>query len=297
MALVVVLLGAVAGAFYLQHVRQVERLRTGMERVHREQVTPAAGRILPFVDKLEQWTVAAATEGAPEPWADPALRFAGLHDAQGVYLRLPAEAARSRQGIRQAAREMGRDAITRCLGIEPIPLRGLYDRTDFLSPRFLDGLHLENRVMRLRVMEDQLARHVRRDVPLLLHTVRSDYFLLVLQHAERRAEGPVDVFLWDIKRDRPLLRTRVESKGILLPVRVDMGGAKGPRTKPDLKSPGAQDCSIAAEVKALTGEEPLAARRPRVADDDDEDGAEDEPAEGEPPDGADPADGDPQAAD
>jgi hypothetical protein len=257
-ALLVVVVGLIGGMFWWRHARQVEQLRSGMEQLHRERVAPAAARIGEFRHRLEGWITTAATK-EPEPWADPDLKISDLHGAQGVYLRIPADAARSPEAIRQAAREMQPDAITRCLGLNPISLRGMYERLEFLSPRWVDRIHTEDRVMRLRVLEDQLGRHVRRDLPVLLHTLESDYFLLTLQHGPTRAEGPVDVFLWDLKGGRPLLRTRTESKGILLPVRVDMGDAPGTTGKLDPRTAGANDCSIASQVKSLTGEPPIMA--------------------------------------
>ncbi|MFW6050597.1 MAG: hypothetical protein ACODAU_05455 [Myxococcota bacterium] len=269
-----ILLGAafaatLVGLFWLRQARRADALRTNMRTLHGEVVTPAAERIDRFRQRIERWTMRAAEE-APEPWADPRLTFAGLHDAQGVYLRIPAEAAGSPEDIAEAARTMGKDAIARCLGLSPTSLRGLYERTGFLSPDWLAQVDRADGLMRLRVLDDDLARRVKRDLPILLHLLQSDYFLLVLERGDDRREAPVDVYLWDLRENRALLRTRTEAEGLLLPVRISMGDAPRTAGKPKLRSAGAFDCSIAAQVKSLTGERPVSVGKAAEKLEDDE---------------------------
>jgi hypothetical protein len=249
--LVLGLAGGIGGAFWMRHVHQVATVRASIADLHRDAIVPAAARVEAFRAKIEGWVMEAA-KAEPEAWADPSLDLAALHAAQGAYLRVPAKAAQSSDTLARAALQMGPDAITRCLGISPISLRGLYVGLGFLSPHWMTDVDRTDGLMRLRVLENQLGRHVQRDLPLLLHAIDSDYFLLVLQHGEHRAEGPVDVFLWDLRRDRPLLRARTEPRGLLLPVRVEMDGAPlSARSKADPRSAGANDCAIASQVQAV----------------------------------------------
>ena len=60
----------------------------------------------------------------------------------------------------------------------------------------------------------------KRDLPNLMAQIDSDYFLLVLQRGESRREEPVDVFLWDLRKDILLLSMRTVANGKLVPVRL-----------------------------------------------------------------------------
>jgi hypothetical protein len=88
-----------------------------------------------------------------------------------------------------------------------------------------------------------------------LSTLQTDWFLLVLEQGAERRSAPVDVFLWDLKRDQKLLATRVQARGALMPMRVRSSGAPAaPRvTADDLDGSGATDCSIASQIKELAG--------------------------------------------
>lgn len=251
-----VLLGAgavalFAGMLWLRHVQEVDALRDQMLEVHRKVVEPAGERIAKFRHRIEGWITEAAGK-KPESWADSRLRFSNLHDAQGLYLRIPLADAHSPKQIARAALRMNKDSIAACLGLTPISLRGLYERLAFLTPRWKHEVESTDSQMRLRVLDEQLTRHIEHDLPVLMHLLRSDYLLVVLQHGPNRRDAPVDVYMWDLRDDQPLLRTRVQADGILLPVHIAVGNA--PRlVMPKLHSGGANDCSIAAQVKALAG--------------------------------------------
>lgn len=244
----VILLGV---SFGLRQWKRIETLRRDMHTLHAEVVTPAAERVDRFRERLERMVQKAAAE-EPEPWADPRLDLAGLHGAQGLYLRIPAEDAGSSDRIAGAARAMGEDAFARCMGLSPISVRGLYERLDFLSPEWTDQIDEADGLMRLRVLDDELARHVKRDLPMLLHMVRSDYLLLVLERGGG-GDDPVDVHLWDLRDNEPLLRTRVQAGGTLLSARISMGDAPRRAAAAPSESGGARECAIAGEVKALAG--------------------------------------------
>jgi len=155
---------------------------------------------------------------------------------------------------------MGADALIRCLGIAPASARGLYQAGAFLTQAWVDEARTTPERIRLRVLDEQLARSVQVDVPAIATLLSAQYFLLVIQQGQSRRDAPVDVYLWDLREDRPLLRARVQGRGLLLPVRLRFDGvapAPRPETPPSVHSIGAFDCSIAAQIKALTGEAPV----------------------------------------
>jgi hypothetical protein len=250
--LAVVILGG--GGYWVRQRKKAEQLREGILTAYAEQIGPLAKRVRRFRDELEAKIMTAKKDAPADDYVDPRLRLSGLHDAQGLYLRLLADDATDPEAIAEGAAKMDRDAITRCLGLSPISLRGLYERGDFLMEDWVDQVRTADSVMRLRVLQDELQKHIDRDLPMLATLLGSDYFLLVLQQGESRRDEPVDVYLWDLRRDEKLLETRAKAKGLLLPVRIRVGDAPRSATKPSLRSGGANDCSIAAQVKELAGE-------------------------------------------
>lgn len=259
-----VLLGAAGivalfAVYYVRKQQTSEALRHDMLTLHEERLSELSGRYLGFRERLEGMIADAAQAGEPEEWVDPRLNITGLRGGAGLYVRLPIAAARERASIGPAARGAQPDAIMRCLGIAPMNLSGLYEKGEFLTPEWVETLRTEQDQMRLRVLDDQLGRHVQVDVPVITTMMQADWLMLVLQHGENRRDEPVDVFLWDLRRNQPLLRARVQARGLLVPVRLRFEGTgpAAPAADRDARAGAAQDCSIASQLRALTGRAPL----------------------------------------
>jgi hypothetical protein len=248
----------VGTGYWVKRERDARAIRAGILAVHQEQLSGIAVRHARFREKLERWVAAEASRPEPEAWVEPRLKIAGLGSGEGLYLRLRATDATSPERIAAAARGAQPDAILRCMGITAASLRGLYELAGFLGPELVERANATSNVLDLRVIDDELRRRVRRDLPSVVHMMRADWFMLVLERGEDRRQGPVDVYLWDLRSDQKLLSARTRPNGVLVPVRVDVPGAPpSPRARPNPNSSGAIDCSIAAQVKALTGEPAL----------------------------------------
>lgn len=252
----VVLVGGVVGWWQWTQHQKAEALRSDILRAYDAQVAPMGERYRAFRSKLETWTTQAA-QRPPRQHVDARLKISALHRGQGLYLRVPTKAARSADTLAAAARAMELDAIPRCLAIAPISARGIWEMGGVLEPSWRDGARDASGVMRLRVLDDELARRSSRDLPVLANMMRSQWFLLVLQNGENRRDHPVDVFLWDLRRDQQLLAVRVQARGLLVPARIHVEGAPPSPRVEHRQSGGAHDCSIAAQVKELTGEPAL----------------------------------------
>lgn len=261
---------AVVSAYSFYQAREVQRadeLRQQLLASHEHHLTELSTRYQAFRARLERWTMEAAAAGEPEQHVDPRLRIAGLHDGPGLYLRIRASDAGNAEGIARGALSMERDALTRCLGIAPDSARGIYEHGDFLMPEWAEAVEQEHDFLRLRVMDEQLARHITADVPVVTTMMQARYFMLVLQQGENRRDAPVDVYLWDIASETQLLAARIQANGVLLPVSIrsmvpEAPDAPRPETPPSMTSGGANDCSIAAQIKALTGEAPVEVQSP-----------------------------------
>lgn len=285
-----------AGIFTIYAVRQdsrKERLRAEMLAFHETELSEISERYLGFRRRIEELVRQAHEAGEPDNWADPRLNISRLRSGEGLYLRIPAEWADSSERIEGAARAMERDAITRCLGIAAMSMRGLYEKGFFLTPEWVDQVREEQDMMSLRVLEDQLGRYYQVDAPVVQSIMEAEWFLLVLQQGENRRDHPVDVYLWDLRHNQQILRARIQSRGLLVPVRLRFEGTY-PRPapgRPQVQSGGANDCSIASQIRALTGAEPLefesgaavieAARAAEEEAEDDAEGGNEEPSDSE----------------
>jgi len=246
-------LSTLVAVLWMKQDRKASALRSQLVQVHQKELEEPARRYGEFRQKIETLiTEAAAAE--PERYIDRRLRLSGLRSGQGLYLRLPADKAGSPEDIEAAASVSTPDAIAACLGLAPASASGLWDKGGFLKEDWLKQRQAES-VMDLRVTDEMLANKIRADLPAVLHMLRADWFLLVLQHGQDRREHPVDVFLWDLRSSQKLLSARVQSRGLLLPVRIKSKDApyQAPPSVERRTQGSANDCSIAAQLKQLAG--------------------------------------------
>lgn len=257
----VVSVALLGGGYYLKQQQKARELRAAMIRVHEVELAEAREVYAGLRSKLEG-LVADAAGAAPSTVVDPRLHLPGLRGGNGLYLRLPLAAAKSPAEIANAARVSEPDHIANCLGLAPASARGIYEKGEFLTPEFLKKLKAENSVLSLRVQDEMLSRRIRADLPSVLGLARSDWFMLVLQEGENRRDAPVRVFLWGLREEGSelLLRTRVQSQGVLLTTRIlSKTTADARPVDPDRARAGAaNDCSIASQLKQLTEEPPAA---------------------------------------
>jgi hypothetical protein len=238
--------------------READAIRAGILSDYEGQLSPLVRRYRGFRHKIEEWVMSSARAGAPRRYADPRLQIAALHRGTGVYLRLRAEDATDEESIERGARNMEADSIGRCLGIAPISLRGFYEGGRFLMPRWLEELRAEGSVARLKVVAEDYTRRRNREIPNLDNAMDAEYFLLAIERGPNRREHPVDVYMWDLRHDRALLSLRAESTGLLIPARIELPGVpRAPLVRPQAHAQLAADCSIAAQVKEVTGEPAL----------------------------------------
>lgn len=264
--LVLAVLASIAGFFLIQvygRVRAREALREELLARYEAEAAPTADEVNQFITRLNDWVADAGREdAAPATFANEGFRWSEMHDWRGLYLRIEAEHTRDPATIATAAREMTRDAITRCLGVSPVSARGLYELAQFLEPAWVESIRTEEDTMTLRVLEDEMNRRLRRDVPLVRSMLRSHYFLLIVTRGGHSA-GIVDAYVYDLDRGVLLMSTRTRAGGRLIPVRI--GESRGPwPSELDLSRSGAEDCSIAGALRAVAGEPVGIPREPTV---------------------------------
>ncbi|MBN1653229.1 MAG: hypothetical protein JXA30_05575 [Deltaproteobacteria bacterium] len=247
---------AVIAVYRIRENQKAAALRAQIIQVHEKELKEVSNRYRALRDRIEDWIIKASNKTA-DNFIDPRLNINGLRKGKGLYLRIRFGYAVSKDKIAEYAVKAQPDAIAQCLGLEPAWARELYEKGQFLMPQWLTEARRTNQVMRLRVIDDELALRIRRDLPRVVELLKSDWFLLVLQHGETRHDEPVDVFLWDIRRSESLLRARIKAKGMLVPTRFDSKSSPAP-SKPlarDIQGSAADDCSIAAKIKAMAGAE------------------------------------------
>ncbi len=263
-----IILGALALALVATVYQYKERqkavaLRVQILQVHAVKLKDISRNYQVLRTKIEQLVLKAASS-KPDDFADSRLKLAKLRSAKGLYLRLRYSDAVSPEKIAEGAVAVRVDSVAQCLGLEPGSVQELYEKGAFLMPDWdkMEDARTSNNVMRLRVIDDELGLRIRRDLPGVEKLLDPDWLMVVLQQGKTRKKSLVDVFIWDLHRGQSLLRARLQADGLLVPVAFQGEGAPvAPRVKlsekyKETQREAAGDCSIAAQIKALTGETP-----------------------------------------
>lgn len=231
--------------------RKATELRAHIARVHGKDLAAARATYQSFREELERLTMSAASSPTETSIASD-FQLQDLASGRGSYLRIPLESASNAAAIEQAAKNMQPDWIPGCLGLVPTTSRELFEIGQFLLPSFVADLDKQS-VMQLRVRDDTLRRRIRTDLPNLLATTHSDWFMLVLEEGKNRRDEPVRMFVWDLKRNTLLLRARVRSQGVVVNSRILTQGTEhaAPSQSADNHAEATNDCSIASALRQL----------------------------------------------
>jgi hypothetical protein len=170
-----------------------------------------------------------------------------------VYLRVKADAVKSPEQVASAGLDTLPDAIARCLGLTPHPVPELFVRGSFLEKEWIERARDADSVLRLRVVAEELRQRSARDLPFVTEALGASWFLLVLERGDNRREAPVDVYLWDLKSNKLLLSSHVKAEGSLVAARIAVTGVKPGNYASGAQTGAAQDCSIASQLRTLTG--------------------------------------------
>ena len=241
----------VAGYLWRQRVR-ADALRARMHAEHAEHVAPLVKALRETRGDLEEKALGARS-GAARRLVESHVPISALHEARVVYLRVLATDLGSKADLEVAIDAEEEDAVGACLGLELIPASALSDVPEVLTERWLAEADGIADMTRLSVREEQLLRAIERELPALGERVPVDYFLLLLVQGQSRLRDPVDIFLWDLREDRLVLRSRTENRGRLISVLSKIGPkTNGARAAGDPIVTA--DCSIAAHIKGQLGE-------------------------------------------
>ncbi|MFZ1863960.1 MAG: hypothetical protein WAU39_07045 [Polyangiales bacterium] len=243
----------IVGAYLWRQKVRADGLRERIDRLHAEQVAPVLDALEATKRNLEEKALSARS-GAAGRMVDAEVPLSALHDEEVVYLRVLAPALRSSEALEAAVDSEEQDAIGACLGLELTPLSALSDIPDVLTEKWLKEAEETNDMRRLSVREEQLRTVMERELPALEERVPADYFLLLVVQGKSRLTDPVDVFLWDLERDKLVLRSRTDNRGRLISVRSHIGPSSDASKAAAADPIVSADCSIAAHIKAQLGE-------------------------------------------
>jgi len=242
----------VAGAYFWRQKVRADELRARMQAQYAEQVAPVLGALEATRADLMAKALGAKA-GAAERLVQAQVPLSALHDEEVVYLEVRAPDLGSEQSLRAAIESAEVDAVGACLGLKLTPLSAFFDVPEVLTAKWLDRANETNDMQRLSVREEQLSRAIERELPALRERLPANYFLLLVVQGKSRLRDPVDVFLWDLRNDRLVLRSRTQNRGRLITVRSQIG----PRSETATAAGDpvvTADCSIAAHIKAQLGE-------------------------------------------
>ena len=249
---VVLVVALVVGAYLWRQKVRADALRERIYALHAEQVAPVLEALEATSVDLRKKALSAKA-GAASRLVEAEVGPSALHDDQVVYLRIRAQELRSEATLDAAIEAGSDDAVGSCLGLELAPVDSLSEVPEVLTEKWVSRVDDTNDMQRLSVREEQLRRAIDRELPELARRVPADYFLLLVVQGQSRLEDPVDVFLWDLRADELVLRSRTENRGKLITVRSQIGPkSDGARAEGDPIAMA--DCSIAAHIKAQLGE-------------------------------------------
>jgi len=241
-----------AGSYFWRQKVRADELRERIQAQHADLVEPVLEALEATQADLLAKTLAAKS-GAATRLVQAEVPLSALHDQELVYLQVRAPALASEASLRAAIESEEEDAIGACLGLQLTPLSALSDVPEVLTVEWLQRANDTNDMQRLSVREEQLSRAIERELPALKKHVPADYFLLLVVQGKSRLRDPVDVFLWDLGKDKLVLRSRTQNRGRLITVRSQIGPSSE-----SAKAAGdpivTADCSIAAHIKAQLGE-------------------------------------------
>jgi hypothetical protein len=242
----------IVGAYFWRQKVRADALRERIYTLHAEEVAPVLEALRTTSDDLHGKALSAKT-GAAIRLVEAEVPLSALHEDEVVYLRVRAPELRDEASLAVAVEAEREDAIGACLGLELTELRALSDLPEVLTAKWLARSDDTNDMQRLSVREEQLRRAIDRELPALSERVPTDYFLLLVVQGKSRLEDPVDVFLWDLREDALVLRSRTENRGKLISVRSQIG-PKSDSARAEGDPIAVADCSIAAHIKAQLGE-------------------------------------------
>lgn len=251
-ALVAIGLMLIIAGYKWKEQRKAVELRAHIAHVHQTELANERTTYMSFRSELEALVMAAAQARTDTAVVED-FRLQDLPSGRGVYLRIPLASASGPETIAQAAKLMQPDHIPSCLGLSPTSARELYEVGEILTPGFVRGLEQKS-VMQLRVQDDTLTRRMQSDLPSIMASTRSDWFMLVLEEGKDRHDEPVRVMIWDLRRDSLLVRARVRSQRVVLTTRIlSQGSTSAPKAGvTEDTTETVNDCSIAAALKKLT---------------------------------------------
>ena len=240
------------GTCQVRERQEVSALKTSLLDTHRAQLGPIVTRYQDVLNKVYRNTRGAA-QRKPETFVDPRLKLDALGSSPGIYLRIKVKDAASPEQIANGSLDMRPDAIGRCLGLTTVWFPELYAKGTFLEERFMKQAEEADNVMKLRVVAEELRQRSQRDLPFVIDALKAQWFLLVLEPGDNRRDAPVDVYLWELRSDALLLSARTQADGVLVSARIAVGGTKPGQYAAGTQSGAAQDCSIAANLRAIAG--------------------------------------------
>lgn len=239
------------GIWRIRDRQEAEALRSTVLAAYADQLAPIAARYQALAATLRADASGAIEKRALTTYVDPRLKLDALGSSKGLTMRVKAAAVGKPGSLDEP--DGPPDAIGRCLGLAPLASAELFARGSFLEKGWIDRAKEADSVLRLRVIAEELRQRSGRDLPFVVEALGAQWFLLVVEQGDNRRVAPVDVYLWDLRSNKLLLSARTEAEGTLVAARIAVGGTKPGKYASGAQTGAAQDCSIASQLRALTG--------------------------------------------
>lgn len=237
----------------LRESQETDVLRGDLLAARNKELAQVIEHYESVTEKVRRHTREAVRMPRTETTVDPRLRLDALGAGKGLYLRIEESQIPLASNLDELEANQAPDAIARCLGLAPMPAAELLSRGSFLTSEWFKQVEAADSVMKLRVVAEELRQRSERDLPFVAEALEAEWFMLAVERGQNRREGAVDVYLWDLREDRLLLQSRTEASGALVAARIAVEGVKPGHYPSGAQTGAAQDCSIASQLRQLTG--------------------------------------------
>ena len=224
---------SLGGLYFYREYRSTEALRASLLDAHHRLRRTRGAPVLSFERKVEALLRTSETPATAEGERG-LLALERLREARGLYVRWQVGQGLESLAASPSQWQHTKDAFTRCLGISPASLPGFYEKSALFSSASTQAISQASGEMRLRVLEDEMTRRLRRDLPVLDYLMQSDYLMLVRERGKAGDPEAQDVYVWDLRSARLLAKQRLSLKGTLLTMKNEY--AKGTPAKRPLEN-------------------------------------------------------------
>ena len=242
-ALVISMIGLLVIIFRWQEHQRMEHLQNKLTRMH-QRLAPDRSAYALLLGKMREVLASPNRGQRTAPTGSANLKL--MRAQKGLYARIPHHAGTKDQHLALVRVAPG-DAVLSCLGVNATSVNDAIDQGQFLEKRWFAKEKQGASLMKLRVVEEEMRRRIKEDLPKVQEAIRAQW-LLVVKDDERGTAKQAEV--WDLFQKKLIFATELKSRTQLIPLSYREGqrvGRKTPRST--IAEEKLDDCALGTQLK------------------------------------------------